>query len=369
MAEIDELIRLLVEAGGSDLHLSSQREPRIRVHGDVTALPRPALTAEAAGRLIDEIMPERCRREFTERNDTDFSYEIPGLVRLRVNAFRDRFGPGAVLRAIPSQILTLEQLQLPPVVAELCALPKGLVIVTGPTGSGKSTTLAAMVDLVNRTRTDHIITIEDPIEFVHADQGCLVTQREVATHTRSFAVALRAALREDPDIVLVGEMRDLETMEIAMETAETGHLVFSTLHTNTAASTVERIVNVFSADRQNQVRAMLAGSLKGVIAQTLCKRKRGGRVAALEILVVDWGVAALIRDAKTYQIPSAMQVGRCLGMQTLNDALLALVQEDLITPDEAYAHALDKTELAGKLKKIGLLPPPLQAHGRAAATP
>ncbi|MCX6996719.1 MAG: ATPase, T2SS/T4P/T4SS family [Kiritimatiellaeota bacterium] len=336
MAEIDGLIRQLVEAGGSDLHLSPQRCPRIRKSGDIAELAQPVMSAEDTRRVIFEIMPERCRQEFEERNDADFSYEIPGLARLRVNAFRDRFGPGAVLRAIPSKVITVEELQLPAVIPALCALPKGLVIVTGPTGCGKSTTLAAMIDYINRTRTGHIITIEDPIEFVHEDKRCLVNQREVATHTRSFAAALRAALREDPNIVLLGEMRDLETMEI-----------------------VERIVNAFPADRQNQIRAMLASSLKGVIAQTLCRRKRGGRVAALEILVVDWGVAALIRDAKTFQIPSAMQVGRHAGMCTLNDSLLALVQADLITPEEAYANTLDREDLSAKMKKIGLLPPEL----------
>lgn len=354
MPEIDALIQQLVENRGSDLHLSANRKPRIRTSGDIMELPLPLLTAEDTQRILQEIMPEHYRKELEERNDTDFSYEIPGYARLRVNAFRDRFGIGGVLRSIPCGIITAEQLGLPPAVIHFCSLSKGLVVVTGPTGSGKSTTLAAMIDLINRSRADHIITIEDPVEFVHEDKLCLVNQREVHSHTRSFAAALRAALREDPDIVMVGEMRDLETMEIALETAETGHLVFATLHTNTAASTVDRIISAFPADRQNQIRTMLASSLKGVIAQTLCKRKTGGRVAALEIMIVDLGIASLIRDGKTYQIPSAMQVGRGQGMVQLNDALIALVQQDIITPDEAYIRSVEKSDLVAKLQKAGI---------------
>ena len=260
--------------------------------------------------LLQPIMPEKNASEFAARHDTDFAYEIPGLARFRANVFVDRKGPGAVFRVIPSKILTAEQLGLSPHILQLCQLTKGLVLVTGPTGSGKSTTLCAMVDYINRNRDDHIITIEDPIEFVHENQKCLINQREVGTHTDSFKGALRAALREDPDIVLVGEMRDLETVAIAIETAETGHLVFGTLHTTTAASTVDRIIDQFPADRQAQIRVMLSESLRGVISQTLCRKIGGGRVAALEVLIVTSAVSNLIREGKTFQIPSMMQVGK-----------------------------------------------------------
>ncbi len=354
MAEIDALIRMFVEGGGSDLHLSANRKPRLRVGGDIAELPAPVATTDDILRMLLEIMPDRYRREFEDRSDTDFSYEIPGYVRLRVNAFRDRFGVCAVLRAIPCTIITADQLNLPPAIRNFSNLSKGLVVVTGPTGSGKSTTLAALIDLVNCSRADHIITIEDPIEFVHEDKMCLVHQRELHTHTKSFATSLRAALREDPDIVMVGEMRDLETMEMAIETAETGHLVFATLHTNTAASTVDRIISAFPADRQNQIRAMLASSLKGVVAQTLCKCKKGGRIAAMEIMLVDLGISSLIRDAKTYQISSAMQVGRGQGMVLMNDALLQLVQQDLIEPREAYLKSVDKNDFLARMQKLGI---------------
>lgn len=354
MAEIDTLIRALVEHKGSDLHLSSNRRPRLRQDGDIGELDMPLVSTDDVRRLLYEIMPARNRREFEEHSDTDFSYEIAGYVRLRVNVFLDRFGIGGVFRSIPTRIITAEELGLPPGVTNLCYLSKGLVIVTGPTGSGKSTTLAAMVDLVNRSRADHIITIEDPIEFVHEDKMCLVNQREVHSHTERFATALRAALREDPDIVLVGEMRDLETMEIAIETAETGHLVFATLHTNTAASTVDRIIAAFPADRQNQIRTMLAASLKGVISQTLCKRRERGRVAALEVLLVDHGIAALIRDSKTHQIPSAMQIGRGIGMVMLNDSLLQLIRQGIVEPKEAYLKAVEKDDLVSKMKHAGI---------------
>ena len=354
MAEIDTLIRALVEHKGSDLHLSSNRRPRLRLDGDVGELDLPVASAEDVRRMLYEIMPPRSRREFEEHSDTDFSYEIAGYVRLRANVFLDRFGIGGVFRSIPTRIITVEELELPPGITNLCYLSKGLVVVTGPTGSGKSTTLAAMVDFVNRSRADHIITIEDPIEFVHEDKMCLVNQREVHSHTEGFAPALRAALREDPDIVLVGEMRDLETMEIAIETAETGHLVFATLHTNTAASTVDRIIAAFPADRQNQIRTMLAVSLNGEIAQTLCKRKGRGRVAALEVLLVDHGISALIRDSKTHQIPSAMQVGRGQGMIMLNDSLIQLVRQGVVDPKEAYMKAVEKDDLVSKMKQAGV---------------
>jgi len=359
MAEIDKLIEALIETGGSDLHLTAGHPPAVRDSGDMVALDLPALSDEDMARVIGEIMPERNREEFRVANDTDFSYEIPDFVRTRVNAFRDRFGMGAVLRAIPCTIIPAEKLDLPRGVTDMCYLSKGLVIVTGPTGSGKSTTLAAMIDLINRTRPDHIVTIEDPIEFVHPNKKCVVTQREVHTHTQSFAAALRAALRQDPDIVLVGEMRDLETMEIAIETAETGHLVFGTLHTNSAPSSVNRIIDAFPAGRQNQIRSMLASSLKGVVAQTLCKRRDKGRVAALEILVVERGISALIRDGKTHQIASAMQVGRALGMQLLNDSLADLVRHGVVDAKEALMKSVDKEDLLGRYKKFGIEAPVL----------
>lgn len=354
MAEIDELFKMLVEQGGSDLHLSSQRKPMMRLHGEMVAMPLPAFTADEVRQLIWEIVPERNAKEFDETHDTDFGYEIEGLARFRCNVFRDRYGPGGVFRTIPSDILTAENLNLPQGVTDFCYLSKGLVVVTGPTGSGKSTTLAAMIDLINRTRPDHLITIEDPVEFVHKEKKCLINQREVHTHTRSFAAALRAALREDPDIVLVGELRDLETIEIAIETAETGHLVFGTLHTNTAASTVDRIIDSFPANRQNQIRAMLASSLKGAVAQTLCKKKGGGRVAALEVLIADAGVSAMIRDGKTFQIPSAMQVGKGRGMCMLNEALMQLIIADKVEPAEAYIKCVDKADMLARFEKAGV---------------
>jgi twitching motility protein PilT len=262
-------------------------------------------------------------------------------------------GVGGVMRTIPTKILTADDLGLPPVIRKLCDLPKGLVVVTGPTGSGKSTTLAAMVDLINRSRADHIITIEDPVEFVHPSQKCLVNQREVHTHTRSFAAALRAALREDPDIVLVGEMRDLETVHIAIETAETGHLVFGTLHTNTAPSTVDRIIDQFPTDHQSQIRVMLSESLKGVIAQTLCRKKGGGRIACFEILVVNAAISNLIREGKTFQIPSIMQTAKGQGMQTQSDHMLQLVRDGKVDPLEAFKKAADQTTMKQLLERAG----------------
>ncbi|MEO6237747.1 MAG: PilT/PilU family type 4a pilus ATPase, partial [Vicinamibacterales bacterium] len=312
-----------------------------------------AVTAPEIVQLLAPIMPEKNRKEYAERHDTDFAYEIPELARFRSNVFADRRGPGAVFRVIPSKILTAEQLGLSPHILQLCGLSKGLVLVTGPTGSGKSTTLCAMIDHVNKTRQDHIITIEDPIEFVHPNQKCLINQREVHTHTDSFKDALRAALREDPDIILVGELRDLETVAIAIETAETGHLVFGTLHTTTAASTVDRVIDQFPSDRQAQIRIMLSESLKGVIAQTLCRKIGGGRVAALEVLIATGAVANLIREGKTFQIPSIMQVNRAVGMVSLNDALMELVNKKLVEPAEALAKAVDKGGFDALLKRAG----------------
>jgi twitching motility protein PilT len=355
-AAIDVLFHGMCAMKASDLHLSVGMPPLVRKDGEIRPLDEKASALGPADvvQLLDPIMPEKNRAEFERRHDTDFAYEIPGLARFRANVFMDRKGRGAVFRVIPSKILTAEDLGLSSYILQLCRLNKGLVLVTGPTGSGKSTTLCGMVDYINRNRSDHIITIEDPIEFVHDNKQCLMNQREVHTHTDSFKDALRAALREDPDIILVGEMRDLETVAIAIETAETGHLVFGTLHTTTAASTVDRVIDQFPTDRQSQIRIMLSESLKGVIAQTLCKKIGGGRVAALEVLIVTSAISNLIREAKTFQIPSMMQVGKAVGMVTLNDALLELVTKKLVEPQEAYLKSVDKTGFEGLLKRAGI---------------
>ena len=350
--EIDNYLIVMADEGCSDLHLTSNNPPLYRLDGDIAHLREmPVMAPEDVSRMVNEIMPPKNREEFERCHDTDFAHAIEGVGRFRVNVFRDRFGPGAVLRIIPSDILTAEVLNLPEHVLDLCWLTKGLVVVTGPTGSGKSTTLAAMIDYINRKRSTHIITIEDPIEFVHPTKKSLINQREVGVHTMGFKPALRAALREDPDIVLVGEMRDLETIEIAMETAETGHLVFGTLHTNTAPSTVDRIIDQFPADRQAQVRTMLSESLKAVIAQTLCKKIGGGRVAALEILMCNHAMSNLIREGKTFQIPSMMSTGKKHGMVQLNDTLCDLVKDKVITPKEAYIKAVDKDSLKAKFAR------------------
>jgi len=355
---IEAYLQFLVEAGGSDLHLSSGETPMIRVHGDMERIPgAKECSPEETARLLFQLMPARYKQEFEEVSDTDFAHEIPGLARFRCNVFADRKGPGGVFRIIPSKIPSAEELGLSKQVLELCHLSKGLVLVTGPTGSGKSTTLAAMVDYINKNRTDHIITIEDPIEFVHPNKKCLVNQREVGVHTQGFKRALRAALREDPDIVLVGEMRDLETIAIAIETAETGHLVFGTLHTSTAPSTIDRVIDQFPPDRQAQIRVMLSESLKGVISQTLLKRKGGGRVAAYEILIGIPAISNLVREGKTFQIPSVMQTSRKIGMIMLNDALLDLVKRDVVSVDDAYAKTLDKGGFLTLLKNANIAAP------------
>jgi twitching motility protein PilT len=367
--EIDALFHLMCEAGASDLHISVGMPPFVRKDGVMQPLDNaaPPLDADSVVRLLDPITPEKNKHEFAEKHDTDFAYEIAGLARFRANLYMDRKGRGGVFRVIPNKILTAEQLGLSPAILQLCGLSKGLVLVTGPTGSGKSTTLCAMVDYINRNRRDHIITIEDPIEFVHENKQCAINQREVHTHTESFKNALRAALREDPDIVLVGEMRDLETVAIAIETAETGHLVFGTLHTTTAASTVDRVIDQFPSDRQAQIRVMLSESLRGVISQTLCRKIGGGRAAALEVLIVTPAVSNLIREAKTFQIQSMMQVGKATGMVTLNDALMDLVTKKLVAPEEAYAKAVDKAALESQLKRVGFSPQPAPAGAAAPA--
>jgi twitching motility protein PilT len=351
--KVQALLRALVESGSSDLHLRVGEAPITRKSGVMHRHEGEPLTVDEVEALLQSIMPDRNWKEFAETNDTDFAYEILDLARFRCNVLRDRKGPAAVFRVIPTKVQTAEELGLSEEVQKLCFLTKGLVLVTGPTGSGKSTTLAAMIDLVNRKRTDHIITIEDPIEFVHQNKSCVITQRQVGLHTGSFKRALRAALREDPDIVLVGELRDLETMAIAIETAETGHLVFGTLHTTTAASTVDRIIDQFPADRQSQIRVMLSESLKGVVAQILCKKIGGGRVAVREILLAIPAIANLIREAKTFQIPSMIQTHRKVGMITLNDALMEVVEKKLVEPAEAYLKAADKAGLEAMLRAKG----------------
>lgn len=354
-AKMDDLFRQMAEIGASDLHLSVSVAPMIRNDGKMKQLQEGGVvfTPDSMRSLLTSIMPPKNQEEFAERHDTDFAYEILGLARFRCNVFLDRKGMGAVFRIIPTKILTAEQLGLSKAIMDLTTLSKGLVVVTGPTGSGKSTTLCAMVDSINKSREDHIITIEDPIEFVHDNQKCLVNQREVHNHTDSFKDALRAALREDPDILLVGEMRDLETISIAIETAETGHLVFGTLHTTTAASTVDRIIDQFPADRQQQIRVMLSESLKGVIAQTLLPKKGGGRVAALEVLIVTPAISNLIREGKTFQIPSAMQTGKAHGMVMLNDALFAHVKSGAVQPIDAYVKSVDKAGFEMMLTRDG----------------
>jgi len=353
-ATIEQLLRTTVERGASDLHLRCGEPPIIRLHGEMHRLEGwETLENAQLDSMLRSIMPERNRIEFGDSNDTDYAHEIPGCARFRANALKDRMGVAAVFRQIPSQVVNVEQMQITQEVQQLCYLTKGLVLVTGPTGSGKSTTLCALIDMVNRVRNDHVITIEDPIEFVHPNKNCIITQRQVGVHTKSFKSALRAALREDPDIVLVGELRDLETVSIAIETAETGHLVFGTLHTTTAPGTIDRIIDQFPADRQEQIRIMLSDSLKGVISQTLCKKIGGGRVAAREILLSIPAVANLIREAKTFQIHSIMQTSRRLGMVTLNDALIEHVDGGRVEPKEAYMKAVDKLNFMAMLKQRG----------------
>ncbi|MEO8194295.1 MAG: type IV pilus twitching motility protein PilT [Gemmatimonadales bacterium] len=353
-AEIEALLSTIVERSASDLHLRVGEPPIYRIHGELKrdhdATPFTNAAVEA---MLFSIMPERNRLEYMESNDTDFAHEIEGLARFRANAFRDHNGSGGVFRVIPAKVATVEELGITPEVQNLCYLTKGLVLVTGPTGSGKSTTLGALVDLINRTRDDHVITIEDPIEFVHHSKRCVITQRQVGMHTGSFKSALRAALREDPDVVLVGELRDLETISIAIETAETGHLVFGTLHTTTAVGTVDRVIDQFPADRQAQIRVMLADTLKGVISQTLCKKIGGGRIAAREILLTLPAVTNLIREGKAFQIPSVMQTSRKLGMIQLGDVLIDLVDQGFVAPQEAYMKSTDKTSFLAMLKARG----------------
>ncbi len=352
---IDELFRFMKQVEASDLHLSSDEAPILRIQGKIDRVHEYKVhDHEMLKRVLFPIAPQRNIEQFEAEGDTDFAYELPGVARFRCNFFMDRKGMGGVFRLIPSDVLTAEDLHLERSILDLCFLSKGLVVVTGPTGSGKSTTLAAMIDYINKRRDDHIITIEDPVEFVHKNIKCLINQREVHVHTEGFKRALRAALREDPDIVLVGEMRDLETIAIAIETAETGHLVFGTLHTTTAPSTVDRIIDQFPADQQAQIRVMLSESLKGVIAQTLLRTVDGRRVAAHEILLVPSAVANLIREGKTFQLPSQMQVGKSMGMVTMNDSILEWVKKGRVDPHEGYVKSVDKVGLLDAYEAAGI---------------
>ena len=351
MAKIDAFFQLMHDQGASDLHLVSGQQPVIRTRGEMERVKFDVLTNDALKAMLYEIAPEHKIKQFEESGDIDFAYEIPGLARYRANFFQQQFGCAAVFREIPTKIMTAVDLGLPPVVSKLASLPRGLVLVTGPTGSGKSTTLAAIIDEANRTRKDHIITIEDPVEFVHTSQSCIVNHREVGRHTKTFTAALRGALREDPDIILVGELRDLETISLAVEAASTGHLVFGTLHTTNAAKTVDRVIEVFPANEQMQIRSTLADSIRAVIGQVLFRRiDKKGRCVALEILIANSAVRNLIRESKTYQIPSMIQTGKKYGMQLLDDAILELLNKGWISSEEAYMKANDKQRFRPYLK-------------------
>jgi len=351
MARIDQYFKFMKEQGASDLHLSTGSPPILRINGELVRVDAEFFSNDDLKSLVYEIAPEQKIKVFEETGDVDFGYEYPGFARFRANFFNQKYGISAVFRMIPSKVLTAEELGLPPVLKRFAMLKKGMVVVTGPTGSGKSTTLAAIIDYANLHRHDHILTVEDPIEFVHKSQQSLINHREVGLHTKSFGAALKGALREDPDIILVGEMRDLETIELALTAAQTGHLVFGTLHTPSAAKTIDRIIDVFPANQQNQIRSGLAESLKGVVAQNLFKRiDKPGRLAALEILVVDNPIANLIREGKTHQVVGMMQVGKKKGNQPLDDAIMELLKATKISPEEAYEKSLDKKKFRVFLK-------------------
>jgi twitching motility protein PilT len=353
VAKIDALLKLMNDQGASDLHLVAGSQPIFRIHGEIERVEYESLQNDELKEMLYEVAPKNKIEVFEETGDVDFAYEIPNLARYRANFFQQKRGMGAVFREIPDEILTIEQLDLPASITKLSMLHEGMVLVTGPTGSGKSTTLAAMVDHVNKNRKNHIITVEDPVEFVHKNQGCVINHREVGVHTKSFKSALRGALREDPDIILVGEMRDLETIELALEAASTGHLVLATLHTQNATKTIDRVIDVFPAHQQSQIRTSLSESLKGVVAQKLLKRvDKEGRVAVFEILVVTSAVSNLIREGKTFQIPSAIQTGRKYGMQSLDDAILAALNSKKISVEDAYDKAIVKDRF------VKLLPEP-----------
>lgn len=342
--DITELLAFSVQHDASDLHLSTGSPPLIRVDGDVRKLNIPAFDAKDVNALVYDIMNDRQRKEYEEKLEVDFSFEVPNLARFRVNAFNQNRGPAAVFRTIPSKILSLDDLGCPEIFRDISNTPRGLVLVTGPTGSGKSTTLAAMVDYINDSKNDHILTIEDPIEFVHENKQCLINQREVHRDTLSFEAALRSALREDPDVILVGEMRDLETIRLAMTAAETGHLVFGTLHTTSAPKTIDRIIDVFPAAEKSMVRSMLSESLRAVISQTLIKKVGGGRVASHEIMIGTPAIRNLIREDKIAQMYSAIQTGMSNGMQTMDQCLQSLVNRGVITKAAAMEKAVDKNQ-------------------------
>jgi twitching motility protein PilT len=351
MAKIDAFFKLMHEQGASDLHLVSGQPPALRIRGDMERIKYKVLENDELKAMLYEIAPANKIKEFEETGDIDFGYEIPGVARYRSNFFMQKNGCGAVFRQIPEEIMTAEQLGLPNVISKLASLPRGLVLVTGPTGSGKSTTLAAIVDVANRNRKDHIITIEDPIEFVHKSRGCIINHREVGIHTKSFSAALRGALREDPDIILVGEMRDLETISLAIEAASTGHLVFGTLHTMSAPKTIDRIIEVFPATEQAQIRSTLSDGIRAVISQVLFKRvDQKGLCVALEILIATPAARNLIREGKTHQIPSVIQTGKKYGMQLLDDAIMALFEKGWINADDAYLKANDKARFRAFIK-------------------
>ena len=352
--DITQLLAFGVEQGASDCHLSAGEPPMIRIHGDLKKLDHPPLTKEEAHALVYDIMNDAQRKAFEETHECDFSFEMGAVARFRVNVFMQRKGEGAVFRTIPTKILTLEQLEMPAILKQLCEKEKGLILVTGPTGSGKSTTLAGMVDYLNETFEGHILTVEDPIEFVHQSKKCLVNQRELGPHTNSFANALRAALREDPDVILVGEMRDLETIQLALTAAETGHIVFGTLHTSSAPKTVDRIIDVFPPNQQAQIRAQFAESIEAVITQTLLKKKGGGRIAALEIMTGTTAVRNLVREGKIHQIPGTMQVSQKDGMQTMDMALHNLVSRGLVSKEEAQSKSTNPNLFGGGLGMGGV---------------
>jgi twitching motility protein PilT len=348
MAKIDAFFNLMFEQKASDLHLSAGNNPMLRINGELHRIEHPPLDGDTLKTMIYEIAPEYKIKQFEETGDVDFGYEIPNISRFRANFFNQKAGVAAVFRQIPSRVLSFEDFEkldapLPPVLKKFAMLHKGLVVVTGPTGSGKSTTLAAMLDYANKNRRDHIITMEDPIEFVHESKNCLVNQREIGVHTKSFSSGLKGALREDPDIVLIGELRDLETIELAIMAANTGHLVFGTLHTPSAAKTVDRIIDVFPADQQNKIRATLSESLRGIVAQNLFRRiDKKGRISALEILVFNTAIANLVREGKTHQIPGMIQVGKRMGNQPLDDAIMEHLRMKRISAEEAYDKSLEK---------------------------
>jgi len=344
MAKLDAFFKLMVDTQASDLHLSAGNPPLLRIHGDLQRVKYKVLEDEELREMLYEIAPEEIIKKFEEQGEVDWGYEIPGLARFRVNYYRQRRGVAAAFRLIPNKIKTVEELGLPPILNRLALLPRGLVLVVGPTGSGKSTTLAAIIDYANRMRYDHIITIEDPIEFVHEPKNCLINQREVGTHTKSFANALRAALREDPDIIMIGEMRDLETISLALEAALTGHLVFATLHTISAAQTVSRIVDAFPPEERDQIRVSLSEALRAVISQTMFKRiDRPGRIVAMEIMIATPAIRNLIRENKIHQIPSMIQMGRKYGMMSLDDCIMEYLNNKWISPEEAFIKAVDKS--------------------------